>query len=113
MIETLMALNVVDPDLYAKYRAAMTPLLEAHGGSFGLDLWVGEVLRAPRPEAVQSAVYDHLPVARATRSVFLEPRIPRCTKGAVRTERFGDDEPRSARSTVSQRMRRCQHETRS
>jgi uncharacterized protein (DUF1330 family) len=47
MIETLMALNVVDAELYAKYRAAMTPLLEAHGGSFGLDLWVAEVLRAP------------------------------------------------------------------
>ena len=47
MIETLMALNVVDAELYARYRAAMTPLLEAHGGSFGLDLWVGEVLRAP------------------------------------------------------------------
>lgn len=46
MIETLMALNVVDADLYAKYRAAMTPLLDAHGGSFGLDLWVGELLRA-------------------------------------------------------------------
>ncbi len=49
MIETLMALNVVDADRYAKYRAAMTPLLEAHGGSFGLDLWVAEVLRAPIP----------------------------------------------------------------
>ncbi|HYQ25619.1 MAG TPA: DUF1330 domain-containing protein [Polyangiaceae bacterium] len=47
MIETLMALNVADAELYAKYRAAMTPLLEAHGGSFGLDLWVAEVLRAP------------------------------------------------------------------
>jgi uncharacterized protein (DUF1330 family) len=47
MVETLMALNVVDADLYAKYRAAMTPLLEAHGGRFGLDLWVAEVLRAP------------------------------------------------------------------
>jgi uncharacterized protein (DUF1330 family) len=47
MVETLMALNVVDAELYAKYRAAMTPLLEAHGGSFGLDLWVAEVLRAP------------------------------------------------------------------
>lgn len=47
MIETLMALNVIDAELYAKYRAAMTPLLEAHGGRFGLDLWVAEVLRAP------------------------------------------------------------------
>ncbi|HEY3254989.1 MAG TPA: DUF1330 domain-containing protein [Polyangiaceae bacterium] len=50
MIETLMALNVVDADLYSKYRAAMTPLLEAHGGSFGLDVWVAEVLRSPGPK---------------------------------------------------------------
>lgn len=47
MIETLMALNVTDAELYARYRAAMTPLLEAHGGRFGLDLWVREVLRSP------------------------------------------------------------------
>jgi uncharacterized protein (DUF1330 family) len=47
MIEILYALNVVDADLYSRYRAGMTPLLEAHDGSFGLDLWVAEVLRAP------------------------------------------------------------------
>ena len=47
MIETLMALNVTDAELYARYRAEMTPLLTAHGGSFGIDLWVGEVLRSP------------------------------------------------------------------
>ena len=47
MIETLMALQVTNPELYARYRAEMTPLLEAHGGSFGLDLWVREVLRSP------------------------------------------------------------------
>ncbi len=50
MIESLMALNVVDADLYSRYRAAMAPLLAAHGGSFGLDLWVGEVLLAPGPK---------------------------------------------------------------
>src|SRR4051812_48602240 len=47
MIETLMALDVVDAEMYAKYRAAMLPILEAHGGSFGLDVWLAEVLRAP------------------------------------------------------------------
>jgi uncharacterized protein (DUF1330 family) len=50
MIETLMGLNVTNPALYAEYRAHMTPLLEAHGGSFGVDLWVAEVLRAPTTE---------------------------------------------------------------
>jgi len=57
MIETLMALHVVDADLYAKYRAAMTPLLEAHGGRFGLDLWVGEVLRAPPGQAAFNRMF--------------------------------------------------------
>ena len=47
MIQTLMGLNVTDPEGYAQYRAHMKPLLEAHGGSFGLDLWVSEVLLAP------------------------------------------------------------------
>ncbi len=47
MIETLMGLNVVDPDLYGEYRARMKPLLEAYGGSFGLDLWVAELLLSP------------------------------------------------------------------
>ena len=47
MIETLMGLNVTDAEGYAQYRAHMKPLLEAHGGSFGLDLWVSEVLLAP------------------------------------------------------------------
>lgn len=47
MIEILVGANVVDPDMYTEYRAQMTPLLEAHGGSFGVDVLVAKVLRAP------------------------------------------------------------------
>jgi uncharacterized protein (DUF1330 family) len=49
MIEILVGANVVDPAMYTEYRAQMTPLLEAYGGSFGVDVLVAEVLRAPEP----------------------------------------------------------------
>ncbi len=87
-----MALNVVDADLYAKYRAAMTPLLEAHGGSFGIDLWVAEVLRAPGPkpfnrlftivfpsEERREAFFSN-PEYRAVRKAFFEPSVSAATE---------------------------------
>ncbi len=46
-VEILVGVNVVDPDGYARYRAAMTPLLEANGGRFVVDVQVATVLRAP------------------------------------------------------------------
>jgi len=92
MIETLMALNVVDADLYAKYRAAMTPLLDAHGGRFGLDLWVGEVLRAPAdqkpfnrmftiifPSPERREAFFSNPEYLAVRKQFFEPSVSAVT----------------------------------
>ena len=92
MIETLMALNVVDADSYAKYRAAMTPLLEAHGGSFGLDLWVAEVLRAPVdkpfnrlftiifPSLERREAFFANPEYLAVRSALYEPSVSAATQ---------------------------------
>jgi uncharacterized protein (DUF1330 family) len=92
MIETLMALNVVDAELYAKYRAAMTPLLEVHGGRFGLDLWVGEVLRAPPdqkpfnrmftivfPSQERREAFFSNPEYLAVRKMFFEPSVAAVT----------------------------------
>ncbi len=45
--EILVGLQVDNEELYAKYRAEMTPLLEAHGGCFVVDVRVAAVLRAP------------------------------------------------------------------
>ena len=73
MIETLMALNVVDADLYSKYRAAMTPLLEAHGGRFGLDLWVAEVLRAPGPKPFNRVFTIIFPSLERREAFFSNP----------------------------------------
>jgi uncharacterized protein (DUF1330 family) len=44
---TLMGLEVTDDASYARYRAGMTPILEAYGGSFGCDFVVAKVLKGP------------------------------------------------------------------
>jgi len=92
MIETLMALDVIDADLYAKYRASMAPLLEAHGGRFGLDFWVGEVLRAPPeqtpfnrmftivfPSLERREAFFANPEYLAIRKAFYEPSVAGAT----------------------------------
>lgn len=43
--EMIVGLQVKDDNLYAKYREAMTPLLQAHGGGFRYDFKVSEVLQ--------------------------------------------------------------------
>jgi uncharacterized protein (DUF1330 family) len=45
MYEILVGLEVTDEAAYARYRAAMAPILLAHGGSFGVDVRVSDVLR--------------------------------------------------------------------
>jgi uncharacterized protein (DUF1330 family) len=42
---SLVALRVTDPATYARYRAAMTPILHSYGGDFGCDFIVAEALR--------------------------------------------------------------------
>ena len=87
MNEVLMGLNVIDPELYAQYRSAMKPLLEAHGGSFGLDLWVAEVLLSPVsapfnrvftirfPSQEKRAAFFEHPEYLALRRTYFEPSV--------------------------------------
>lgn len=46
MVERLVALQVDDKDSYQRYRAGMTPLLEARGGGFGYDFEIDTVLKS-------------------------------------------------------------------
>jgi uncharacterized protein (DUF1330 family) len=92
MIETLMALNVTDAELYARYRAAMAPLLAAHDGRFGLDLWVGEVLRSPIdapfnrlftiifPSQERREAFFANAEYKAVRKAFFEPSVSAATQ---------------------------------
>ena len=43
--EMMVALDILDDDLYARYRAAMGPILQAHGGGFRYDFKVSETLK--------------------------------------------------------------------
>ena len=45
----LLGLEVADEEGYARYRAAMRPILAGFGGAFGCDFRVSEVLLGPAP----------------------------------------------------------------
>ncbi|MEN8374730.1 MAG: DUF1330 domain-containing protein [Gemmatimonadota bacterium] len=68
--DTLVALNVVDDDLYDRYRAGMTPLLEARGGFFGHDFRVGEVLRSAVDHPVNRVFVISFPDEATRESYF-------------------------------------------
>ena len=44
-VENVVGLEVIDDDLYSKYREGMKPILYEHGGEFGYDFRVSEVLK--------------------------------------------------------------------
>lgn len=71
MSEILVGVKIHDEAGYALYRERMTPLLEARGGRFVIDVRVSEVLRAPG-----DAAFDRLFSIRfpddATRKAFFE-----------------------------------------
>lgn len=52
MFERLVALDVIDEAGYQAYRESMTPILQAHGGSFGYDFRIGEVLKSEAPHRI-------------------------------------------------------------
>ncbi len=45
-LEMLVGLNVTNDEAYSAYRAEMAPILDLHGGSFGYDFKVAEVLKS-------------------------------------------------------------------
>ena len=71
--EVLMGVQVTDETGYARYRAEMTPLLNAHGGRFVLDVRVAEVLRAPSPLAFNRLFTIRFPSARQRDAFFAHP----------------------------------------
>jgi len=46
MFERIMGLDVVDDELYRKYREYMTPILNSYGADFGYDFMVSDVLKS-------------------------------------------------------------------
>jgi uncharacterized protein (DUF1330 family) len=69
----LMGLEVTDEASYARYRAGMTPILEAHGGSFGCDFVVAKVLKGPS-ERLNRVFTISFPDRAARERFFANPR---------------------------------------
>lgn len=68
-----MGMQIDDDALYTQYRAEMTPLLEAAGGSFGVDVRVSEVLRSPAKRSFNRLFTIRFPSAAAREAFFADP----------------------------------------
>ena len=73
MIDILVGVNVSDPELYSQYRAGMTPILHAHGGSFGVDVHVAEVLKSPASPAFNRLFTIRFPTLERHDAFFSNP----------------------------------------
>jgi uncharacterized protein (DUF1330 family) len=71
--EVLIGVHVIDEAGYARYRAEMAPLLEAHGGRFILDVRVAEILHAPSATAFNRLFTIRFPSARHRDAFFADP----------------------------------------
>ena len=67
--EIMVGLTVTDDELYRQYRAAMAPLLRAHGGGFRYDFTVAKVLESVSDHAINRvfAIYFE---SRARKEAF-------------------------------------------
>jgi uncharacterized protein (DUF1330 family) len=87
--EILVALRVTDDEGYTRYRAGMTPLLEAIGGFFRVDYRVSEQLQPASDEPVNRVFILSFPDSATREAFFADPAYL-----AVRAEHF---EPAVAR----------------
>lgn len=71
--EILVGVNVTDDRIYAHYRAEMTPLLEAHGGRFVLDVRVAEILRNPSEQGFNRLFTIRFPSPQKRDEFFSHP----------------------------------------
>lgn len=72
-LEMLVGLNVVDDEGYSSYRKEMTPLLEEHGGSFGYDFRVSEVLHTATQAPINRVFTLCFPDEEARAAFFSNP----------------------------------------
>lgn len=70
MLEVMFGLEVRDEAKYAEYRARMTPILLAHGGSFVVDVRVAEVLKSPAPGGFDRLFTIRFPTVAAHDTFF-------------------------------------------
>ena len=70
--ELVVGLTVTDEAVYQQYRAAMTPLLTAHGGGFRFDFTIAKVLASPAEHTINRLFAIHFPDAQRTAAFFAD-----------------------------------------
>ena len=81
--EILVGLHVSDSATYAKYRAAMTPMLEAVGGYFRYDFTIAEVLKGEDEQPINRLFIISFPDVATKEAFFQDPAY-----GAAKTRFF-------------------------
>lgn len=71
--ELLVGMRITDEPAYARYRAAMTPILEAAGGFFRYDLRVAELLKGDAGEPFNRVFILSFPDEAAKDRLFNDP----------------------------------------
>jgi uncharacterized protein (DUF1330 family) len=81
--ERVVGLLVADHETYARYRAAIAPLLEAAGAEFRFDLDVARTLKSPDAVEINRLFVLRFPDRAANERFFSDPRYV-----AIRTALF-------------------------
>ena len=68
--EKLVGLNVLDDEAYESYRKAMKPILHRHGGGFGYDFKIAEVLKSPTEAPINRVFTISFPDEDSMNSFF-------------------------------------------
>ncbi len=71
---TVWGIHVTDQAEYARYREAMTPILERFGGSFGYDFVVGEVKKTEAPHPINRVFTMRFPDEASSTAFFADIR---------------------------------------
>lgn len=71
--DMLVGLQITDPEAYAAYRAAITPMLHAAGGRFRHDFSVSEVLASEARSPIDRLFVISFPDRAAAEGFFAGP----------------------------------------
>ena len=72
--EMTVGLLVADQEMYARYRAEMTPLLEAAGGRFRYDFEISRTLKSEAAHDMNRLFLIQFPDLAAKERFFQDPR---------------------------------------
>lgn len=70
---SVVALDVIDQELYAAYRAHMQPSLQRYGGRFEYDLAIAQVLKQPGKTPFNRLFTLIFPSKQAKERCFADP----------------------------------------